>query len=245
MTFGTIVDRVAQYLDRSDLGTSGSSPLSSTKIAGWVNDTRNDIALKHNFRYLYAEATASTEAGTAKYALPSDYLGHLVVWCGAKKLMRVSAREYDELTQTKIAADASPRELTLEPGTSVSTESIAGAPDYYIDRGMEIELYPTPDAVYTLRLRYYAQPASFVVANDSDYISNFHYEAIIWGACLRGAIYLDDNDGIRKYADLYNAAIKEMIKREKDFDQEDQHMRMKTYTDYDLTTFKRLFKIKL
>lgn len=239
MTRETIRSRVAAYLDRTDL---------DTKIKQWIEDTRMDLALKYPFKYLYAEATASTSSGTAKYAMPSDYLGHAVLWCGSKKLVKLTPREFDELTQTDVDAAAVPRELTVESGTSTTTTSISGPPDYYIERGMEFELYPTPDATYTLRIKYYATPSAWTTAttyDDSyDYITTFHYDAVIWGTSLRGAVYLDDDAKKQNFAAAYNTAIQEMIKREKDFESEDQHPRMKTWTEYDLTTFKRMFRIR-
>jgi len=231
MQRSTIVSRVEAYIDRSDL---------TSKIQDWIDDTRLDIALKYNFRYLYVESTATTEAGTAKYALPSDYLGHLVLWCGAKKLMRVSSREFDELTKTDSEADASPRFLSTED--AITTTSIQGSPDYYVERGMEIEIYPTPDAAYTLRLKYYAQPTAWSADADDDYISIFHPEAVIWGTCLRASIYLDDDKKLATFSAAYKSALEEMVQRERESLHEDTHPRMKTYKDFELDTFKRMVR---
>jgi len=236
MNFSTMQDRVASYLDRTDL---------TTYIRNWINDTRVDIALKYNFKYLYTEASASTVAGTKRYALPSDYLGHLVIWCANKKLMKLDSREADELTKTDSAQVAYPRILTTEGGSTIDSTSTTGPPDYYIERGMEFELYPTPHSTYTMTISYYQQPLTWTSAQGTayDYMSTFHYEAIMWGACLRGAMYLDDDENTSKFGTLYERSIMEMIKREKDTTHEDSHPRMKTYRDFDLTTFKRGFRI--
>ncbi len=226
--------------DRSDL---------NTKIENWINDTRLDLALKYNFRYLYSEATTTMTVGTARCALPTDYLGHLVVWMGAKKLMRVSAREFDELTQTDIDAGASPRQLPLEASSSVTTTSISAPPDYYVERGMEIDVYPTPNAAYTMTLKYYAQPEEYSTGStgdaEEDYIMRFHPEAVIWGAALRGSIYLDDEEKKANFAAAYQSATQEMILREKINLQEDTHPRMKDWRDFDLTTFKRMVRVQV
>lgn len=245
MQYSIIIDRVSDYLDRSDLGTSSSSPLSSTKIGGWINDVRTDIALKWPFKYLYVEATCSTSAATATYALPSDYLGHLEMWLGSKKLVRLGSREAGMLTETDVDATYNTRALTLEAGSSVSIDTSEGAPDYYIDRGMEFELWPVPDATYTVKIRYYAQPANFVLSTDYDYISTFHFEAIIWGAALRGAMFLDDNDKKQIFKASYEESIKEMVRREKQFATEDHFFRVRDYRDFDLTTFKKLMKVRV
>jgi len=236
MNFGDIQDRTAAYLDRTDL---------TSYIRNWINDTRVDIALKYNFKYLYTEASASTVAGTKRYALPSDYLGHLVVWCANKKLMKIDPREADELTKTDSAQTAYPRILTVEGGSTIDASTTSGPPDYYIERGMEVELYPTPNSTYTMTVSYYQQPASWSAAQSAsyDYLSTFHYEAIIWGTCLRGAMYLDDDPNTEKFGRLYEKALGEMIKREKDTTHEDSHVRMKSYKDFQLTTLKRGFRI--
>jgi hypothetical protein len=235
-----IRNRVIDYLDRTDL---------NTRIENWINDVRIDLSLKYNFRYLYAEATASTVAGSSRMCLPTDYLGHLTVWMGAKKLMRVGAREFDELTQTDIDAGASPRQLPLEASSSVTTTSISAPPDYYVERGMEIDLYPTPDIVYTMLLKYYAQPEVYDIGTggdtEEDYIMRFHPEAVMWGAAYRGALYLDDEQKKGNFKEMYTTATQEMIFREKQNLLEDTHPRMKDWRDFDLTTFKRMTRVQV
>lgn len=239
MTRGTIRSRVEYYLDRADL---------RALIYGWIEDARLDVALKGNFHYLYTEACANTVASSATYSLPSDFLGHEMVWCNNKKLARMTAREFDELTETDSKSTALPRNLVIEDGSTVSQTVNAGPPDYYVDRGMNIELYPTPDAAYVMRIKYYAQPTAWTTTDTSqdanyDYITTFHPEVIIWGASLRGAIYLDDDTKVQKFEGAYGNAIQEMLRKEKDFALEDQHPRMKSWRDYDLTTFKRLTRV--
>lgn len=241
MKYSEIVDRVAEYLDRTDLGTSSSAILSATKIGQWVNDCRKDIALKPNsdFNYLYEEATISTSAGSAVYSLPSDYLGHLTLICDYKKLIRVGAREFDERELTDDAANTQAISLELQIGTSTSD-----FPEYYIDRGMYIELWPKPDAAYTITMKYYAQPEDFESEDDEDYMSRFHFEAIIFGASLRGAIFLDDTTKIQIFKSAYGMAIDEIVKREKDTKARDKYVRMKSWKDYPLSTFRQFQRIK-
>lgn len=113
---------------------------------------------------------------------------------------------------------------------------------------MNFQLYPNPDNAYTLTIKYYAQPASWTEATtaddaEEDYISRFHFEAIIWGASLRGAIFLDDEQKKTNYGAAYDTAVKEMIYREKNKKTRDLKVRFKTWKDFDLSTFERLHKI--
>lgn len=242
MNYATIQTRVAEYLDRDDL---------EVKIRGWINDTRKDIAIKGDFDYLYTESTTTTTAGCANYALPADFLALLGVWLDYKKLAKLRPREADELTQTDSSATAAVLYLTTEQGL-VDTDMV-GTPDYYIERGMELQLYPCPGGAYTLRLKYYAQPAdwdesvaTYDAATDGvnfDYITTFHFEAVIWGAALRGAIYLDDAEKKASYGQAYDNAVKEMLAREVKKQQRDTKVRVKTWKDFDVETFQRIHKV--
>lgn len=231
----TLSGRVEEYLDYDSLGWS--------KLKSWINDTRKDIALKYDFNYLYEEATLETESGSGRYALPTDYLGHLTVFSEFKKLERVGAREFDSLGTSDSSDTNFYAMLPTESGLTDDGEDTMGAPDYYIDRGMEIELYPCPDGEYTITLKYYAQPADWTTGSDSDYISTFHPEAIIFGAALRGALYLDDEQKKANFGAAYDTAIKEMVKNEKTKDGADKRPRVKTWKDFDLGTFKRMTKM--
>jgi hypothetical protein len=229
-----IRERVIDYLDRDDI---------DDRVNDWINDVRRDIALKFNFNYLYTDAWALTSAGSARYPLPTDYLGHLTLLVNDKKLMKVGAREFDELEGTQVDVTEVTPYLTYSEGT-VNDDS-EGEPDYYIDRGMEFDLYPIPAAEYTMTMRYYAQPAIWSSDSDEDYISRFHFETIIWGTCLRGAMFLEEDTRIVIYADAYKTSVDEMIKREQEqFKKpQDNFSRMKTWKDMDLTTLKRKVKV--
>jgi len=229
---GTIRTRVIEYLDgRTDLDTS---------INSWINDTRRNIATKYDFAYLFTEATATTSAGIARYALPADYLGHLNLFIGTKKLIRLRTNEFDSIHGTDIdiqSTDGTTKYLTTI-GSSEQDE-----PDYYIDRGMEFDLYPIPNGTYTLTIRYYANPADWTSDVEYDYISTFHNEAVIFGATLRGAIYLEDDKKAQKFDTLYSQEIKAILQHEKNRQNADTLIRWKTYKDFSPIQIKRIMKI--
>lgn len=234
MQFSIIQARVKEQLDdRTDL---------ETKIAAWINDTRKDLALEYDFSDLYVESTCTTSASSAVYALPSDCLDLLDIWAGTKKLARLDLKERDELSETDIDASWIKYQLATEQGVN---DSYQGPPDYYVIKGNEIELWPIPDGSYTLLLKYYAQPTDFTEDADRDRISDFHFDALQWGAALRGAHYLDDESKINRFTPLYKEAVQKMIAREKRRRSSDRTPRMKSYKDFDLGTFKRKFRITI
>ncbi len=228
MNFSTLQSRVGDNLDRTDL---------TTRIKGWINDERKSLAIDYNFDFLYVEATVTTSAGSGTYALPEDYLEKETLHLGSKKLHALTGKEFDELIGIKETLDSSTN-LLVTTNSNITT----GEPDYYINRGLYFDLYPIPNGSYTLTLKYYAQPIDFSGNTDEDYMSRIYFDAIIYGATMRGSAFLDDDKKLSTYAGLYSKALQSMEKKERGKKGNDLRRRMKTYKDFDLETFKRLIK---
>jgi len=235
LNFGTLKNRVIGFLDRDDTNID-------TLAGEWINDIRQELALEYLFPWLYKEATLTTEAGSSDYAYPADYIGHMSVFVrdtnesrGGRMLSKREGTLHDQFTQ-----------VDVDPENN--TYYTPGKPIYYIERGGWIELVPPPDdnggSNYTLEIRYYAYPTSFSTSGEYDRMSNLHYNAIIYGAVLRGAIYFDDNDKIKSFLPKYETAIRKMVMNEKLQEMRDTHPRMKTWKDYpNLVIFKRRFNL--
>ncbi len=231
--FGTLQTRVKSYLDnRTDV---------DDEIKDWINDSRRSIAKEYNFDYLYTEATCQTSAASGRYALPSDYLGNLSLFLGTKKLVKILPTEFDDIhgDSVNITSVDNTSPYLLTTGSLEQDE-----PDYYIERGMEFDLYPIPDDAYTLTIHYYSSPTTWTLTASYDYISTFHTEAVVFGAVMRGAIFLDDDAKLKKFGPLYEHEINTMIKKEKDKHFKDSGIRMKSYKDFSISQFKRLMKTR-
>jgi hypothetical protein len=220
-------DRVAHYLDRDDL---------NAKINHWMQDSRQDLALTYNFHYLYKEATTNVSAGQCRYTLSSDYLDHLTLFYYeggniGKKLGRISPGIFDEMA-----------------GLTETTCAGSGVPEYYIMYGREIELSPTPNGTCTadggkLKIRYYSKAPSLTADDDEDYMAIHHYEAIIYGACIRGCLFLNDLNNLQKWQKAYEDAKRVMLMREKDREVSDnKSVRMRHWKDYDVGMMRRIFQ---
>lgn len=226
MQASDMATRVARYLDRSDLGAD---------INVWMQDSRQELALTYNFHYLYKEATTNVSAGQNRYTLSSDYLDHLTLFYYeggniGKKLGRVSPGIWDEMA-----------------GMSETTCAGSGVPEYYVIYGRELEVHPTPDGTCTadggkLKIRYYSKAPSLTADDDEDYMAIHHYDAIIYGACVRGCLFLNDQTGLGKWRSAFEDAKKTMLMREKDREVSDnKSIRMRHWKDYDVEMMKRLY----
>lgn len=230
MQFAELVSRVCENLDRTDLSGSDVDALSATQAGHWVNDTRQNIATKYKFSFYYYEATVDTVAASAVYPLPSDYLDHFTIFCGDTKLSKFSPQNFDENISSSATGE-------------VASNTASGRPVYYIIRGMNFQIYPTPDDAYELLLRYYAKPDAFTASDDTDHVSNLYPDAIINGATARGAIILEDMYNEQRYEQKYTKMLGEMISNEKEKEQGDAHFRLKSWKDFNLGTFANLFRI--
>jgi hypothetical protein len=194
------------------------------------------------FDYLYTEATLSTSAGSGVFALPTDYLGHLAIMLNTKKLHRVGAREFDDL-HVDADEDTTSIDSIMLTTTMVSDTTATGEPDYYVDRGMCIELFPVPNQTYTLTIKYYALPTDFTLVTDEDFMCRFHPEAVIFGAALRGAVFMDDTVKIQVFEAKFEKEMKKILYKEKMKEVTDLPIRMKTYKDFDTLGFKRKMRL--
>jgi hypothetical protein len=111
----------------------------------WLNDAYFELLMAPRFSFYELDLAASTVtiAGTASYSLPADFwfVLDLTDTTNTKKLHRGHWQEFDRQTST------------------------SGAPTRYARFGATFQLDPTPDAVYTLTLRYRKRPAELVAGN--------------------------------------------------------------------------------
>ncbi len=119
--------------------------LADSRIVTWLNWAQELIASWHTYEEMKKNYTGRTVEGQKRYGFPTRMkdIHSLVLDTGgadSRKLIYVPAREYDLRV---------PR----------PEQSNKGKPHYYVDYGVNFELYRVPDAAYTLRLRCSVFPA--------------------------------------------------------------------------------------
>ena len=73
--------------------------------------------------------------------------------------------------------------------------------------GKAIKLSPTPDAAYTIELIYYSQLASLSDSRTTNNILAEFPSLYLYGACLEGAIFLNDSDEITRFDAIFNRTL--------------------------------------
>jgi hypothetical protein len=138
-TLGTITECVTEVESRLKRGTlSSSTSPTSTEVQRWLIVAKQTLVEKKGFSFKRRYATASTTAGTYRYALPPDYNGGLTV-------LR------DTSNDRRITIWLSDRFDTKYPDPS---EESNNEPHVACVKDRELWLVPPPDGTYTLELEY-------------------------------------------------------------------------------------------
>ena len=127
-----------------------------TRIEKWLDEAQKYIVRQAEVRTENATQSYVTVNGTQTLDLPSNYARFISLFNTTDRnpLERIDLRTYDDL------------------------DSESGKPYAYVIVGSAITLFPTPDAAYNLRLRYWKLPATMTssgTACDPEIPSEYHH----------------------------------------------------------------------
>ena len=179
MDFGEIYGEVISRL--------GNRSDITARAKQWVNQAQFSIATSYRFFELEVSVTGSTTSSTRTYSLPSDLRVILSLrdTTNSRKLTQADWRTFDKTSQ------------------------VTGQPSRYTRFGSSIELDPTPDATYSLSLRYLKRVASMTNDTDEPVLPDEWIEAIILRACWIGALALQMNETSEAFKNEYVLYVSE------------------------------------
>ena len=86
--------------------------------------------------------------------------------------------------------------------------NVAAQPRYFTIFGDEIELFPTPDAAYTLEMVYRKNiPALSTAANDPNWLLTLAPDLYLYGALLESAPYIKEDGRIQTWGSGFQSAL--------------------------------------
>ena len=139
-------------------------------VKRWLNDAQRRAVIESELRTQEETYAFSTEAGTAGYSLPVNFARIIDLHNSATHgvLSRMDRKAYDGLATS------------------------SGSPSAYAVLGSKITLYPTPDTVYPLVLRYWKLPEDMVKDEDEPEIPPQYHELLAAWALKKA--FLREND---------------------------------------------------
>jgi hypothetical protein len=148
-----------------------------TLVKAWINDAQRRIARRIDMRVGEATQSFDTAAGTAEYALPSDFY---------------RLRTLYENTERYLLEEADLRDID-------DAETGQGRPYLFVLNGANVLLSPTPDAAYPMRLRYWKSPPLLVGDANVPIIHEDYYDLLVSFARARLFRAEDDPEMAQQY----------------------------------------------
>ena len=187
-TYTDLKTSVASWLNRDDL-TSVIPDFISLAEAGINRDLRHYKMIER------ADATLDS-----RYVqMPTDWMEtvRFSITSGDTYRLELVSRD-DMLEYRQKTADAS------------------GRPRFYANIGDTIEVFPTPDADYTMQLQYYAKTPALSDSNASNWLLLDAPDVYLYGTLIQSAPYLQDDARTQTWAALYAAALQSLQKASDD-----------------------------
>lgn len=88
-----------------------------------------------------------------------------------------------------------------------NTQNSVGRPQYYAHVGETFELFPTPDATYTMELVYYQEIPALSASQTTNWLLTDAPDAYVYGALTQAAPFLGEDERVQTWAQLYANAI--------------------------------------
>ena len=182
-TFSDLKTAVANYLNRDDL---------TNVIPDFITLTENRINRELRARANVSRVNTTTTSGTDIYDVPADLI----------ELRSVSKVGTNSTTALSY--------MTPESGTREYGGVASGTPRSYSSVGKVIKLFPTPDSTYTIELIYYNKLNNLSDSVTSNNILEEFPSLYLYGACLEGAIFLNDSGEIERFDSIFTRTLAEI-----------------------------------
>lgn len=179
MTLANILLTVQRLTDLTGEANIG------TIITDWTNLVQQDVLGRNDWKFLEVNATFSTVASQQNYGLASDCYKIIGARTASYELKYLTSREIDE----------------IDPDASTT-----GSPQFYSMFANQIWLYPVPNSIDTISIRYIKTLSDLSGSQESSIPTKFHY-ILLYGALEHAYAYKGDETKMAWARDKYERGI--------------------------------------
>lgn len=154
-------------------GDEANVQIDNSDILRWINDAVRDFSVQNDLTQ--ATGTLNSVIGTNMYTFPADLIYMRSIYYDGLKLQFYKRTDYDEYVNK------------IDP-----TEVQTGTPVLYTRWGTQFQLYPTPDAVKVIKMRYLQRPAEVTAQGDTVPLPPEYHNRIV-EYCLQQAYQTDED----------------------------------------------------
>ena len=181
-TYDELKSSIADFLNRDDL---------TSVIPDFI--TLAETGMNREVRHWRMEKRANANLDTQYTALPNDFLEPIrmsLTTADTNTLEMVNAFQISNLRAQNLNTSGRPVNFAILDGS--------------------IEVFPTPDAVYSLEMLYYEKIDTLNSGNTSNWILSNFPDAYLYGALVHSAPYLAEDARTNTWAALYQKAINDI-----------------------------------
>jgi hypothetical protein len=187
-TYSDLQTSVANYLARSDL---------TSQIPDFITFAENRLRRELRIRQMLKSVTTATVANDSTVELPSDFL---------------QVRDFVVVTNPLTPLSySSPSSLSNDPRASE-----VGVPKSYTILANDFQMSPVPDAVYTVKLLYFAAPAYLSSSNTTNVFLTTAPDALLYASLIEAEPYLMNDARINTWGTMYDRAIASLAKSDEE-----------------------------
>lgn len=181
-TYSDLKTAVADFLNRQDLDS-----VIPTFIALAESQIHRDI------RHWKMEKRATGELDSEYSKIPTDWVETIQMHVTGQGTSPVNFASRQTIADRRY-----------------KNEDTAGTPLYYCHADSSFELWPTPDETYTIELLYYGKIPALSDSNADNWLLLDAPDVYLYGALIHSAPYLQEDERVAVWAQLYSAAVKRL-----------------------------------
>ncbi len=181
-TYTTLQTEVADFLNRDDL---------TAVIPTFISLA--EAQMNRDIRHWQMEVRSEALISDRFLTLPVDWLQTMRVTVDATGYGPLELMSRDEMHAVR-----------------QNNQDASGVPCYYAHIAGELELYPTPDAEYSIELLY-MQRIPDLATNETNWLLTDHPDVYLYAALIQAAHYLRDSERLAQWSQLYQSAVTAVI----------------------------------
>ena len=178
-TYAELQTVIADFLDRDD---------QTERIKTFIQLSEAEMSRK--LRHWRMERRVNAVLDTQYTALPNDFF----------EPIRLSITSNDTYTLELTNLN----ELSNQRMRNLNT---TGRPKLYAITDGTIEVWPAPDADYTVEMIYYSDIDALTTSNTSNWVLQYYPDAYLYGALIHSAPFLGEDARMTTWAALFQNAI--------------------------------------
>lgn len=199
MTFNELQTDIRNYLERG--ASAAVDPIVYQQIPRLITLAERRISADLKIEGFIVAVTTQLQQGVSVYAKPDRW---------RKTISMNFGTGTDNLTRTPIFARSYEYVRNYWPD-----ESATDAPKFYADYNYNNWLIgPTPDANYPIEILYYEIPALLSDTNQTNWLTEYAPQLILYGALLEATPFLKNDERIAVWQGFYDRSLSAINKED-------------------------------